>query len=395
MNIKSPTARFSGSACGAFLCMLLTSGFAQALPTDTPTDKCQHVIDRATDYLKSQQKPDGGWQNESDIPAMTAIVVKCFAREPAYGPSNPLVKKGYDKLLTYQLENGGIYKDLLASYNTAIAVSALSFSNDPVLLARRDKALAYLKSLQWTDNIAGLPRGETIAGESDPRFGGFGYSKKGRPDGSNVNLVLDALHDANVQCDDKAFQNALKFVTRLQNASTNDQPWAGTDGGFIYSTAFGGESQAGEYVDSSGKKMFRSYGSMTYAGLKSRIYAGLTKNDPRVKAGMEWVAKNWTLDENPGMRLGNPEAGQAGLFYYYLTLARCLHAYKQPVITDAAGVKHDWRIELTNKIASLQKDDGHFEGDKKWMENVPVLSTGYAVQALQEAREDLGEYPPK
>jgi hypothetical protein len=68
MNIKSPTARFSGSACGAFLCMLLTSGFAQALPTDTPTDKCQHVIDRATDYLKSQQKPDGGCKTNPTSP---------------------------------------------------------------------------------------------------------------------------------------------------------------------------------------------------------------------------------------------------------------------------------------------------------------------------------------
>ena len=394
-NNRRSSTRFSGAACRAVFAVLLSCGTALALPSDPAADKCQQVIDKATTFLKSQQKPDNGWQREDDPPAITAIVLKCFAREPQYGPDAPFVKKGYDKLITYQLENGGIYKDMLAVYNTAIAVSSLSFSHDPVVLARRDKALAYLKSLQWTDAISGMPKGETIADDKDPRFGGWGYGHAGRPDGSNLNMVMDALHDANCGCDDKSFQNALKFVTRLQNARTNDQPWAGSDGGFIYTPANGGSSPAGEYTDSSGKKMFRSYGSMTYAGLKSMIYAGLTKDDPRVKAGMEWVAKNWTLDENPGMRVGNPEAGQAGIFYYYLTLSRCLHAYKQPVLTDANGVKHDWRVELVNKLASLQKDDGHFEGEKKWMENVPVLCSGYAVQALQEARDDLGEFPPK
>ena len=66
---------------------------------------------------------------------------------------------------------------------------------------------------------------------------------------------------------------------------------------------------------------------MTYAGLKSMIYAGLTKDDPRVKAAMEWIGKNWTLDENPGMQYADPSdpaSAQSGLYYYYHTLARAL-----------------------------------------------------------------------
>ena len=47
--------------------------------------------------------------------------------------------------------------------------------------------------------------------------------------------------------------------------------------------------------------MLRSYGSMTYAGLKSMIYAGLSHDDPRVKAAWEWIGRNFTVDENPGM----------------------------------------------------------------------------------------------
>ncbi len=56
---------------------------------------------------------------------------------------------------------------------------------------------------------------------------------------------------------------------------------------------------------------------MTYAGLKSMIYAGLKPDDPRVKAASEYIAKHYTLEENPGM-------GQAGLFYYYQTFAKAL-----------------------------------------------------------------------
>ncbi len=40
---------------------------------------------------------------------------------------------------------------------------------------------------------------------------------------------------------------------------------------------------------------------MTYAGLKSMIYAGLKADDPRVKAAREWIAKFYTVSENPGL----------------------------------------------------------------------------------------------
>ena len=134
---------------------------------------------------------------------------------------------------------------------------------------------------------------------------------------------------------------------------------------------------------------------MTYAGLKSMIYAGLTKDDPRVKAAWVWIAKNWTLDENPGMRLADAAQAQQGLYYYYHTLARALNAYDQPTITDSSGKAHDWRVELIAKLSSLQQPDGSWVGDKRWMEDNPVLVTSYAVLALQEAMEDLKQHPVK
>jgi squalene-hopene/tetraprenyl-beta-curcumene cyclase len=152
---------------------------------------------------------------------------------------------------------------------------------------------------------------------------------------------------------------------------------------------------AGEYTGPDGRRMLRSYGSMTYAGLKSMIYAHLTKDDPRVKAAWDWISKNWTLDENPGMRLNDPKVAQNGLYYYYHTLARALNAYDEPIITDPQGNKHDWRIEFVDKLASLQCPDGSWAGDKKWMEDNPVLVTAYVAIALAETIEDLKQHPPK
>jgi squalene-hopene/tetraprenyl-beta-curcumene cyclase len=351
---------------------------------------------KAVDYLTSKQQPDGTWHSEKAPPAISAIVLKAVVQDERYDVNTDLVKKGYEKLLSYQYENGGIYKDLLANYNTAIAVSSLAAAENPQFKERIDKAVAYLKSLQWNDTIAGGPKGEKSIDVGNPWFGGFGYGSKGRPDGSNTQIALEALHDAGVSKDDPAMQAALKFVSRMQNLSeTNDQKWAGNDGGGVYTPANNGESFAGEYTGEDGRRMLRSYGSMTYAMLKSYIYAGLSKDDPRVKAAWDWISKNWSLDENPGMRFSSPDHAQYGLFYYYMTLARALNVYDQPVIVDPQGNKHDWRVELIEKLSSLQAADGSFTGDKRWMEENPILATSYAALALQEAVEDLKQHPAK
>src|SRR2546421_586322 len=363
---------------------------------DAGSERAQAMVDKAIDYLKGQQQPDGGWQAGSQPPAITAVVLRAIVQDAKYNADTDFVKKGYDKLLTYQWENGGIYRDLLANYNTAIAISSLAAAEKPEFKPRIDKAVAYLKSLQWNDRIQGGPKGEGKIDVGNPWYGGAGYSRAGRSDGSNTQIMVDALHDAGLPKDDPAFQAAVKFVTRMQNLSeTNDQKWASNDGGAIYTPANNGESMAGEYKGPNGERMLRSYGSMTYGMLKTYIYAGLSKDDPRVKAAWDWVSKNWTLDENPGMRANNPATAQYGMYYYYLTLARALNAYDQPIIVDPQGNKHDWRLELINKLETLQKPDGSFVGEKKWMENNPPLITAFVVLSLQEAMADLKEHPAK
>lgn len=124
----------------------------------------------------------------------------------------------------------------------------------------------------------------------------------------------------------------------------------------------------------------RSYASMTYAGLKSMIHAGLTPDDPRVKAAYTYITKNYSLDENPGL-------GQRGLYYYYQTFARALAMVGKPTLVDASGKSHDWRAELTAALAARQGKDGSWVNPAdRFMEGDPNLVTAYGLLSLDYAR---------
>jgi squalene-hopene/tetraprenyl-beta-curcumene cyclase len=207
-------------------------------------------------------------------------------------------------------------------------------------------------------------------------YGGAGYGSHSRPDLSNTSFLIDALHAAGAQADDPALDRALVFVSRCQNLESphNTTEFAAkvNDGGFYYTIAAGGESQAGKTPDGG----LRSYGSMTYAGLKSMIFCGVGPDDPRVKAAYEWARKHYTLTENPGM-------GADGMYYYFHTFAKALDAVGDDTLVDAGGASHDWRRELAERLFELQKDDGSWvNASQRWLESDPNLTTAYSLLAL-------------
>jgi len=228
-------------------------------------------------------------------------------------------------------------------------------------------------------------------------FGGAGYGNNGRPDLSNTQMMLDAMYDAGVSPDEPAMQKALAFVSRTQNLkATNKADWAGDDGGFAYTGANGGESMAseaagegrrGEKLPASTPRSLRSYASMTYAGFKSMLYAGLSADDVRVRAAFDWIRHHWSFEENPGL-------GQQGLFYYYHTMARSLVIAQQHEITDSLGTAHNWREELIDALVKRQEEDGSWvNAADRWMEGDPSLVTIYGVLALQETLKPVTAVP--
>jgi squalene-hopene/tetraprenyl-beta-curcumene cyclase len=347
-------------------------------------------IARGNAWLKSQQKPDGCW-DDAGLPAFTALALNAAVRDPNLDRSAKFpdhIEKGYTWLLAQQKEDGGIYDRGLSVYNTATAVTALMAAGRKDFEPAVVRARKHLIDNQWDIDR----KNET----DNPNDGGVGYgSSKEHTDLSNTYLAIEALALSKKVIEDGGFGDqpdldwdaAVKFLSRCQNLEeTNDRQWASNDpkskGGFAYSPF---ESKAGEEKNPDGRTALRSYGSMSYAGLLSMIYAKLSADDPRVVAVKEWLGKNYTLDENPGM-------GAQGLYYYYHTMAKALSAANVGMLPLEGGRQADWRGELGGKLLASQRGDGSWVNQNgRWMESNPVLVTAFTVLALAQIHDSIPE----
>lgn len=345
-------------------------------------------IARGNAWLKTQQKPEGNW-DDGELPAFTALALNAIVRDPNLDTSAKFpepIEKGYAWLLSQQKEDGGIYNRGLSVYNTATAVTALMAANRKSYEPAVVKARKHLIDNQWDLD----QKKET----DNPNDGGVGYgSKKEHSDLSNTYLAIEALalskkviEDGNHgDQPDLDWDAAVKFLSRCQNLEeTNDQPWASNDpknkGGFAYSPF---ESKAGDEKNPEGRTALRSYGSMSYAGLLSFIYAKVSADDPRVIAVKEWLGKNYTLDENPGM-------GTQGMYYYYQTMSKALTAANINLLKLENGKEVDWRNELAGKLLASQRENGSWVNDNgRWMESNPVLVTAFTVLALEQVHDSI------
>lgn len=372
-------SRFLALAVAFAALLALLPGTAPAQPKGD-ADTFKAVVAKATAFLKKSQNENGSWSAEPQNRGVTGIVVTGLIRTGSSTQDASVAKgvKFIEGLVNAKSGHiaGDDAKATLVNYNTSINIMALSAAGKgDKYKAVIGSAVKHLKEIQWDES-----RGKKS--DSD-YYGGAGYAgDKSRPDLSNTAFFLEALKEAGVSKDDPAFQKALIFVSRCQNLESehNKAPWAAknNDGSFMYTGANGGENRR---TDGEGVKTdMGGYGSMTYAGVKSMIYCGLSKDDARMKAALAWMAKNYTLDSNPGM----PEANsQRGLYYYYHTFAKTMDALGVDEFTDAKGVKHDWRADLIAALAKRQQEDGSFVNKTdRWMEGDPNLVTGYALLAL-------------
>ena len=327
-------------------------------------------VTRGVAFLKQAQASDGSWTSPS-APGITGLVTYSLL-ESGVPADDPIVARALTHLESFIQPDGGIYfpKTTHKNYETSITLLAFNAANTK---GRYNETIVnaskFLKGIQWDD--------EESAPKANPGFGGAGYGSHERPDLSNTAFFLEALKAAGVSQSDPAFQNALVFVSRCQNLKSehNTTEFADkvNDGGFYYTPAAGGSSQAGS--DPNGG--LRSYASMTYAGLKSMIYAGVEPNDPRVQAAQTWIRKFYSIEENPGM-------GQQGLYYYYHTFAKTLAVLKVARFEDASGTAHNWRKELGEHLFAQQEENGSWVNKtERWYEGNPDLVTAYALLALK------------
>lgn len=333
------------------------------------------VVENGLNYLTVRgQNSDGAVSPRIGI-GLTALAATAMMKN-GMPESHPAVTKALSLVQGAARENGGIYPDnsRLMMYETCVAMMCLKQANasgkyDAVLA----KAAGFVKGEQFTEDKGTDP--------SKLEYGGAGYGGKSRPDLSNTAYLIDALKSLDSEEHDEAIRKALIFVSRCQNLesefNTTEDAAKVNDGGFFYNVTEGGNSAAGQNPDGG----LRSYGSMTYAGFKSMLYAGLGAKDDRVSAARKWIEQHYTVKENPGL-------GDAGLYYYYHLFAKALTAAGIDKLTDSSGVSHDWRSELVEHLASLQAEDGSWTNtNSRWMESDPNLATTFALLALSYCQQ--------
>lgn len=348
-------------------------GAREMAPFDDVQERADRMMRRGIAFLRPRQEENGGWSTTRNEPGITALVVTALLRTKLVTPNEPIIERGLGYLEPF-VKAAGMQETPHANYTVAIALMAFHQANaGGRFQAQIDAGRAFLKQMQWDEGEGKDP--------SDPYYGGAGYGgRSNRPDLSNTAMMIEALRETGLPADDPALQKAIRFVSRTQNlkGEFNDQPFAAkvNDGGFIYTPANGGQSLAGE-AEGGG---LRSYGSMTYAGFKSLIYAGLTRDDPRVKAALGYISRNYTLDENPGL-------GQQGLYYYYQVFAKAMSVLGAATFTDIKGQVHDWRAELVDALEKRQSADGSWVNPAdRFMEGDPNLVTAYALLALANVK---------
>jgi squalene-hopene/tetraprenyl-beta-curcumene cyclase len=359
------------------IALLLTFAFTATFATAQDATKIRQSMDKGIAYLRQTQDQTGGWITPRTVIGPTAIVLTGLL-DSGVDIDDPMITRGLKLLEASTHDDGGVYTPdgFLHNYETCVVIMCFVKANEATKKKHAKepykdmlvKAEKFLRTRQLTEENNTKPE--------DPHYGGIGYTRGTRPDMSNMQFFLDALKATGAKEDDPAIQKALVFVSRCQNLESehNTMPFiarnaANLDGGFIYYNQ----------PDTEGTREtegLRSYGGMTYAGFKSLIYAGLTKEDKRYKAALDWITKNYTVKENPGR-------GTSGLYYYYQTMAKTLEVFNTPTLEDASGKKNNWRSDLSEHLVSIQNPDGSWVNtNTQYMESDANLVTGYVLVAL-------------
>ncbi len=376
--------------CTSILILLgLLAGICGYSLDDNMKAKAQASLKKGAQYLMNVQNEDGSWGRHKH-PAIAALCIMAVHNAPVdEAKRKACIDKGMEFVMSFVQPDGSIYpadihKDnptksaFYPNYTTSVVLLCLATLDREQDRPRMIKARKYLMSTQFKD-------------KSMIDYGGIGYGKTQRADLSNAAWATEALYyteyldkepytkDPEAKKRTAEMWDAMaEFVAKTQNIpEVNKEPYVSTHpwdfGGSIYRP---NESKAGSYEVAGVTKLVSS-SSMTYAALKTLLYARVDRDDPRVKGAMKFLMNHYELDENPGM-------GLQGLYYYLHVMARTLDAWGHDILTDSNGIKHNWREEIINKFAGMQNEDGSWTNKHgRFFESDPTLATPYSVIALK------------
>ena len=306
-------------------------------PSNDPlADKVREAQKKAIDYLKGQQRDQGGgiWNWENDTlqllqPGGTSALAMLALLDSGLKVDDRVVARGLKYLRTVQPQH---------TYVVGLQTQVFCKLN------RKEDVKLIRRNVQWLENAAAW-KGKQLLGWS--------YMQKpgGRADNSNTRYAIAALwaaDKAGVKVTNASFWRAvLDLYTRTQNA----------DGGWSYQS--GGPKSSHTMTLSGLLCMSASKGIVGKVGKPAQ--AALTK-------GEAWVANAFTLENKPHT------------FYNFDVIA----AYGRSIDSKFIGNnknKHEWYKEGAEWLLENQKPGGEWQ-IRSAIDDFPVVSTSFALRFL-------------
>ncbi|MFM8979780.1 MAG: hypothetical protein ACKOSS_04875, partial [Planctomycetia bacterium] len=386
------------------------------------------ALDRATAWLRAQQKPGVGWVGQVvqrgtgwyqvGSSALVGLALLSAGDRRGTRPDEGVV----DRIMTAC--RGALGPGATSYARTTYDVSVLIMftleywrphgkagakagstregrGDNPCSLPPEVKA--------WVEELAAwlAARAKSQEDSSTParELGGWGYPHD-RPDMSNTQyalLGLRAARDCGCEVDVGAFERALDFALAWQDPdgpkSRRLLP-ASEPGGTPYVIESADRARGWPYLLQPGGART---GSMTTAGIAVLSIAHDALLRPRalprydgarqrqvaqaIQDGFAWLDANWTVARNSG-------AGAPNWHHYYLYgLERAAALCGRPLV----GL-HDWYVEGAQHLVGTQHADGHWStgalGMPGEIEASDLLDTAWAVLFLKRATRPLPPVNP-
>ncbi len=380
-------------ALALFCCLFTVAAQAEVQIDQSLLREARVSVRRGSNWLLDRQAENGAWSNE---PSITALAMQALLHTDADSEEiQNAVARGREFILKSRRPDGafvGSFQEY-ANYTTATSLSVLAMIDHPDDQEVMRKARRFLMELQLREEHAEVP-----TAPDSPFYGGIGYGSGGPtvPDLSNTQFALEALYltehlDRDTPQAEQARATWVRAISYLQSvqhvpedaeAAWRPDPEQAPeyDGGFIYRPD---QCRVREKLTREFEGQPISYGATTMGGLKSLLFAEVDKDDHRVQAAIDWLKRNYTLEENPVI-------GAEAHFYYLWTFAKAMQAYGQETLELADGQTRHWRSDLVRQLLEMQKSDGHWinEESGRYMESIPELTTAYALIAMQVALGD-------
>jgi squalene-hopene/tetraprenyl-beta-curcumene cyclase len=380
------------------------------LPQQTDlADRLKAAYVEAADALVKLQMSSGAWpvimpERQVASVAYTALTVRALSgASPALRSRyQTSIDKGLEFILTEANPDGsfgeGDSGTYMKTYATAVALSALSTAprTEKISDAIRGSQ-AYLKrnQLQEGAHRGGLGYGDEEP-QRNPETGAFEVKRSTIANLSATAAAAEAMKDSGLSLSDEFWPLVTEFVRKCQNntevntdkeflAALKDKGMSvGRDGSLYYTPVADGSVQKAGTRKIADRETIVGYGSMTYDGIKTYLYAGLRRDSPEVRTAVEWVRRNYSVDAHPGFPYDpDTRTHQRGLYYYYHVMARALDACGERPLTTPDGRPRDWPVELGEQLLkSMRVSKAWLNDNPAWYEGDAVLVTGYVLNVL-------------